>query len=54
MIKTEGALVDLAPGHVVTVHLYWHCGNLSSPLLTALSRCLVKGAGAVLNSPATR
>lgn len=47
-----GELVDLAPGQVVTVHLYWHCWNLPSPLLTRLSGCLVAAAGQRLRQPA--
>ena len=46
----EGALVDLVPGHKVTVHLYWHCWNLPSPLLNALSRSIVKGAATALQA----
>ncbi|WP_461208649.1 LysR family transcriptional regulator ArgP [Desulfocurvus sp. DL9XJH121] len=45
----SGALVDLAPGHVQPVRLYWHCWNLDSPLLRALTAALVKAAPAMLS-----
>ncbi len=45
----EGTLIDLAPGHVVVEQLYWHCWNLPSPLLAALTRCLMQGAAAALH-----
>lgn len=40
----RGELVDLAPHHGVRVTLYWHCWNLESPLLAALTTALVNGA----------
>lgn len=40
----RGELVDLAPEHGVRVALYWHCWNLESPLLAALTTALVNGA----------
>lgn len=36
----DGPLTDLAPGHHLEVHLFWHCWNLASPLLEALTRVL--------------
>ena len=41
---TSGELVDLAPGSAVRVRLHWHCWNLSSPLLAAFTKALVRGA----------
>jgi len=38
-------IVDLAPGSSVPVALYWHCWNLESRLLKALSQALVSQAG---------
>ncbi len=47
-LRDQGYLVDLAPGAHVAVELYWHCWNLKSDLLEALTRQLVKGANARL------
>ena len=33
----QGRIVDLAPGHFVPVHLYWHCWNIGSTALKRLS-----------------
>jgi len=44
MLFSRGELVDLAPGHDVRVELHWHCWNLESPLLAALTKALVSGA----------
>ncbi|MBP3979431.1 LysR family transcriptional regulator ArgP [Acidovorax sp. JG5] len=41
----DGSLVDLAPGHALPIQLYWHCWNLESELLDALTAAL-KGAAA--------
>ena len=41
-------LVDIAPGHVLLVKLYWHCWNLDSAVLDALSRALTSAAAAAL------
>ena len=46
-LKT-GVLVDLAPSHMVPVHLYWHCWNLSSALLERFTRHLVREARRIL------
>ncbi|ACL06692.1 transcriptional regulator, ArgP, LysR family [Desulfatibacillum aliphaticivorans] len=43
-----GLLVDLAPSHIVPVHLYWHCWNLSSALLERFTRHLVRKARRIL------
>lgn len=40
----RGELVDLAPGHAVTVDLFWHCWNLASPRLGGFTAALVAGA----------
>jgi LysR family transcriptional regulator (chromosome initiation inhibitor) len=43
-----GRLVDLAPGHALPIQLYWHCWNLESDVLDALSAALSAGAARVL------
>jgi LysR family transcriptional regulator (chromosome initiation inhibitor) len=40
----SGVLVELVPGCVVKVELYWHCWNLNSKLLREFSETLVKRA----------
>jgi LysR family transcriptional regulator (chromosome initiation inhibitor) len=40
----EGRLVDLLPGTRVPVQLYWHCWNLESEVLDALTAALAQGA----------
>ena len=43
-----GALVNLAPGHTLAVPLYWHCWNLESDVLDALSSALTQAAARAL------
>ncbi|MGA0572923.1 LysR family transcriptional regulator ArgP [Variovorax sp. VNK109] len=45
---TDGQLVNLAPAHSVPVQLYWHCWNLESEVLNALSDALTAAAGTAL------
>jgi len=40
----KGTLVDVAPGHTVPVQLYWHCWNLESEVLNALTAALTQAA----------
>ena len=40
----SGRLVDIAPGHVLPVELYWHCWNLDSVVLDALTTALTEAA----------
>ena len=40
----NGELVNLAPRHSLSVALYWHCWNLSSDVLDALSTALRQAA----------
>jgi len=47
-----GTLVDLMPGSSLPVALYWHCWNLESVVLDALTRAL-KAAAAVSLAAAT-
>lgn len=44
----DGSLVDLAPGSSLPIALYWHCWNLESAVLNALTDALTAGAGAAL------
>jgi len=46
-----GGLVDLAPRHRVGVALHWHCWNLSSDVLDALSTALREAAARALRAP---
>lgn len=47
----EGCLVDLAPGAPMDVPLYWHCWNIPSALLSALTKALAAAARKVLFQP---
>ncbi|MBC7601805.1 MAG: LysR family transcriptional regulator ArgP [Ramlibacter sp.] len=40
----EGKLVNLAPAHSLPIQLYWHCWNLESEVLDALTRALTQAA----------
>lgn len=40
----RGDLIDLLPGHVVTVRLHWQCWNLESSRLAEFTDALVTGA----------
>lgn len=44
-------LVDIAPGHTLPVALYWHCWNLNSAVLDALSVALMGAAAVTLAQP---
>lgn len=44
----DGRLVDIAPGQALPVDLYWHCWNLDSAVLDALSSALTSAAVAAL------
>jgi LysR family transcriptional regulator (chromosome initiation inhibitor) len=44
----SGRLVDIAPGHALPVELYWHCWNLDSVVLDALTAALTGAAAATL------
>jgi LysR family transcriptional regulator (chromosome initiation inhibitor) len=41
-------LVDLVPGHFLPIQLYWHCWNLESELLDALTEALKATAATTL------
>ena len=36
----QGQLVNIAPSHSLPVQLYWHCWNLASEVLDALTAAL--------------
>jgi len=40
----QGRLVDVAPGTVLDIDLYWHCWNFDSTLLQQLTKALQEGA----------
>src|SRR5450830_2929 len=44
----SGRLVNIAVGHVLPVELYWHCWNLDSVVLDALTSALTAAAAAAL------
>ncbi|MGE8317624.1 MAG: LysR family transcriptional regulator ArgP [Comamonas sp.] len=44
----DGSLVNVAPGQVLAVDLYWHCWNLQSGLLEALTEAMLRTARASL------
>jgi LysR family transcriptional regulator (chromosome initiation inhibitor) len=44
----DGRLVNLAPGQVLPIQLYWHCWNLESEVLDALSAALTQAAAVTL------
>ena len=46
----DGSVVDLAPGRSLPIQLYWHCWNLESELLDALSSALTSAAAQALVS----
>ncbi|MGS5089876.1 LysR family transcriptional regulator ArgP [Hydrogenophaga sp. A37] len=50
-LLVSGDLVNLAPRHRLSVALYWHCWNLSSDVLDALSMALREAAARNLTPP---
>ncbi|MBO9680398.1 MAG: LysR family transcriptional regulator ArgP [Acidovorax sp.] len=48
----EGSLVDLAPGRSLPIQLYWHCWNLESAVLDALTAALTATARQALEQSA--
>jgi LysR family transcriptional regulator, chromosome initiation inhibitor len=47
-LLAQGLLVNIAPSHVLPIQLYWHCWNLESEVLDALTAALTRAAGAAL------
>lgn len=46
---TQGALVDVAPGTMIDIGLYWHCWNLQSVLLQELTQAVLQHSKCSLN-----
>jgi len=44
----QGLLANIAPAHVLPIQLYWHCWNLESEVLDALTAALTQAASAAL------
>ncbi|MEP6587178.1 MAG: LysR family transcriptional regulator ArgP [Polaromonas sp.] len=44
----QGLLINLVPGCVLPIQLYWHCWNLESEVLDALTAALKQSAASVL------
>lgn len=49
-LMQQGQLVDAAPGHTLSVQLYWHCWNLESEVLDALTASITQAARAELGA----
>jgi LysR family transcriptional regulator (chromosome initiation inhibitor) len=45
----QGALVNVAPSYALPVQLYWHCWNLASEVLDALTAALTGAATGALS-----
>lgn len=39
-----GDVVDVSPGHTLPIQLYWHCWNLESEVLEALTQALIEAS----------
>ena len=44
----HGKLANIAPAHTLPIQLYWHCWNLESEVLDALTAALMQAAAAAL------
>jgi LysR family transcriptional regulator (chromosome initiation inhibitor) len=51
---SDGHLVNLAPGRALPIQLYWHCWNLESEVLDALSAALTRAAALALSPSGAR
>ena len=49
-LLNRGQLIDLLPGHCVSVDLFWHCWNLKSSLLEKLTQHLISNAKILLST----
>ena len=47
-LLAEGQLVNIAPAHTLPIELFWHCWNLESEVLDALTAALTQAASAAL------
>ena len=39
-----GDIADVSPGHTLPIQLYWHCWNLESEVLEALTQALIEAS----------
>jgi LysR family transcriptional regulator (chromosome initiation inhibitor) len=46
----QGLLVNIAPSYALPIQLYWHCWNLESEVLDALTAALTQAAAAALTA----
>jgi LysR family transcriptional regulator, chromosome initiation inhibitor len=44
----QGLLQNIAPSYTLQIELYWHCWNLESEVLDALTAALTHAASAAL------
>ncbi|MEO7159818.1 MAG: ArgP/LysG family DNA-binding transcriptional regulator, partial [Polaromonas sp.] len=44
----QGQLINLVPGCILSIQLCWHCWNLESEVLDALTAALKQSAASVL------
>jgi LysR family transcriptional regulator (chromosome initiation inhibitor) len=49
-LLAQGSLVNIAPTAALPIQLYWHCWNLESEVLDALTQALAAAAEAALDS----
>ena len=47
----QGLLVNVAPDHALPIQLFWHCWNLQSEVLDALTSALTQAAAGALTAP---
>jgi LysR family transcriptional regulator (chromosome initiation inhibitor) len=47
-LLASGQLINLAPANALPVNLYWHCWNLDSAVLNALTAAIIGAAGQAL------
>jgi LysR family transcriptional regulator (chromosome initiation inhibitor) len=52
-LLAQRQLVTVLPGFALPIALYWHCWNLESEVLDALTAALTAAAGSALYEPAT-
>jgi LysR family transcriptional regulator (chromosome initiation inhibitor) len=45
-----GDLVEIAPGHALSIALFWHCWNLESRVLAHVSQALLGKARQLLQA----
>jgi LysR family transcriptional regulator, chromosome initiation inhibitor len=53
-LLATGQLTNLSPDSALQVNLYWHCWNLDSAILNALSAAVISAAGRSLSQEKTR